>query len=84
MPILTALRNLQLQVNLNKIAAGLPMMPESPYKCSYWGCLYRPGEWRMDNLRSLVYSPRVVMGEFSVMSDPSLGPHSPRRHDAKS
>lgn len=37
-----ALRNLLLQVNRNRIEAGLPVMPESPYKCSYWASPYGP------------------------------------------
>lgn len=35
-----ALRFLLLQVNENRLAAGLSVMPESPYKCSYWGSPY--------------------------------------------
>lgn len=37
-----ALRNLLLQVNTNRIVAGLSVMPEPLYKCSYWGSPYGP------------------------------------------
>lgn len=51
------LRNLLLQVNTNRIAAGLPVMPESPYKCSYWASPYGPYGMRdSPSTRSSIFS----------------------------
>ncbi|KFY31287.1 hypothetical protein V493_01242 [Pseudogymnoascus sp. VKM F-4281 (FW-2241)] len=52
-----ALRNLRLQVNTSRTAAGLPVIPEGPYKCTYWGSPYGPdGMVDSPSTRSSIFS----------------------------